>query len=427
MDFGKFIKERPGRVEFLKNALATEFSRSDFDPEGLGITRDMVAAAEGHSYDAPRRYPTKGEHPRVYFNVRQIDGILQAMENPECKYAVEALFEKANADGDGKLGPRRTNVGKKGDHNYDYEMILNIQAKAFAYAITKHETYGYEAIYMIENYIKTLDIYWMYSDQCREFGLVMFIAACVYDWCYELLSEEDKIRIISGVEHRLCRGEVEGKHCIGPSSWGYKMEMGFPPYKQGTLSGHGAENQLQRDYLSFAIAIFDEYPEWYEFIAGRFYSQYVEARSYYYTAGIFPQGTGGYNAGRFTADLYAAILLFAATGENPYKEEDMRRVVYGLIAPITSVEEKTVFPVGDFYTTLSPKLRVGIVPILSSYLFNDGTARALAKGKGEFSGFGSGLDCLTPATLLIYFAIKRPTKPLYMKKEEKKPVVKKKK
>ena len=402
MDFVKFIKEREGRVDFLKNALATEFSRSDFDPEGLGITRDMVAAAEGHSYAPPKRYPTKGEHPRVYFNRSQMDGILAAMEDYECRFAVEALFEQANADGDGKLGPRRTNVGKKGDHNYDYQILINIQSKAFAYAVTKHECYGYEAIYMIENYIKTLDIYWMYSDQCREFGLVMFTAACVYDWCHDLLTEEDKFRIIAGVEHRICRGEVEGKHCIGPSSWGFKMEMGFPPYKQGTLAGHGAENQLQRDYLSFSIAIFDEYPEWYEFIAGRFYSQYVEARSFYYTAGIFPQGTGGYNSGRFTSDLYAALLLKAATGENPYSEADMSRVVYGLIAPVTDVEERKVFPVGDFYTSASPRLRVGIVPILSSYLFNDGTARALAKGKGEFSGFGAGLDCLTPATLIIY-------------------------
>lgn len=411
MDLKKFVKERPGRAELIKSALKSEFSRSDFDPDGLGITRDMVAAAEGHSYAPPKRYPTKGEHPRVYFNSRQMDGIFAAIENPECRFAVEALFEKANADGDGKLGPRRTNVGKKGEHNYDYEMILDIQAKAFAYAITKHELYGYEAIYMIENYIKTLDIYWMYSDQCREFGLVMFVAACVYDWCYDLLSDEDKFRIIAGVEHRICRGEVEGKHNIGPSSWGCKMEMGFPPYKQGALTGHGAENQLQRDYLSFAIAIFDEYPEWYEFIAGRFYEQYVEVRSHYYTAGIFPQGTGGYNMGRFTSDLYAAILLYAATGENPYKEEDMRRVLYGLIAPVTDIGKNTVFPAGDFYATLVPRLRLGMVPILSSYLFNDGTARAFAKGKGEFSGFGAGLDTLTPATLLIYSSRGTKTEP----------------
>lgn len=411
MDFSKFIKAREGREEFLKNALKTEFSRSDFDPDGLGITTDMVAAAEGQSYAPPKRYPTKGEHPRVYFNLRQMEGIYAAIENPECRYAVEALFEKANADGDGRLGPRRTNVGKKGEHNYDYEMILDIQAKAFAYAITKHECYGYEAIYMIENYIRTLDIYWMYSDQCREFGLVMFIAACVYDWCYDLLSDEDKFRIIAGIEHRICRGEVEGKHCIGPSSWGFKMEIGFPPYKQGALTGHGAENQLQRDYLSFAIAIFDEYPEWYEFIAGRFYEQYVEARSYYYTAGIFPQGTGGYNSGRFTSDLYAAILLYAATGENPYKNEDMSRVVYGLIATVTDVDERSVFSVGDFRNYMSQKLSVGTVPILSSYLFNDGTARALAKGKGEFSGFGNGIDTLTPAALIIYSSLGTKTEP----------------
>lgn len=402
MKFSDMITPRDGRRERLLSALKTEFKVSDFDPEGLGITRDLAALAEGKTYAAPKRYPKRGEHPRVYFNASQMDGIISAMSNPECRYAVELLFKQANEDGDGKLGPRRTGVGKKGDHNYDYQILVNIQSKAFAYAVTKYDVYGLEAIYMIENYIKTLDIYWMYSDQCREFGLVMFTAACVYDWCYELLSEDDKFRITSGCEHLICRGDVAGGEHIGPSSWPCKMEMGFPPYKQRALTGHGAENQLQRDYLSFAIAIYDEYPEWYEFISGRFYQEYVPARSFYYTAGTFPQGTGGYNCGRFTADLYAAVLLWAATGENPYREEDMRRVVYGLIAPVTDVSERNIFPIGDFYTTSYPKMRVGTVPIISSYLFNDPTARAIAKGDGEFCEFGAGLDALTPATFLIY-------------------------
>ena len=113
MDFERFIIEREGRVEFLKNALKTEFSRSDFDPDGLGITRDMVSAAEGHSYAPPKRYPTAGEHPRVYFHKSQMEGIIEAMNGHECRFAVEKLFEQANADGDGRLGARRTDVGKK--------------------------------------------------------------------------------------------------------------------------------------------------------------------------------------------------------------------------------------------------------------------------------------------------------------------------
>ena len=400
MDLMQFVKPRPERLAFLRRALENDFSRADFDPDGLGITRDLTAAAEGHRYAPPKRYPTRGAHPRVYFNAGQIPGILAAMQVQENQYAVRALWEQANADGDGILGPRRTGVGKRGEHNYDYQMLNNIQSKAFAYVLTGYDCFGYEAIYMIENYIRTLDIYWMYSDQCREFGLVMFTAACVYDWCYPLLSEEDKFRITAGVEHRLCRGEVEGKANIGPSSWGFKMEIGFPPYKQGALTGHGSENQLMRDYLAFSIAVFDELPEWYEFIGGRFYEQYVEPRNYYYTAGTFPQGTGGYNAGRFTSDLYSAVLLRAAVGEIPYREEDMRRVVYGLIAPVTDVESREVFPVGDFYA--GGLLRIGVVPLISSYLFDDPTARAIAQGKGEFSSFDAGLDASTPATPLIY-------------------------
>ena len=174
----------------------------------------------------------------------------------------------------------------------------------------------------MKNFLMTLDVDYIYSDQCREFGMVMYIAACVYDWCYDLLTEEDKIQIPLGVEHRLCRGNVPNTmNGILSTSSTIKMEMGFPPRGQAAMVGHGSEFQLMRDYLAMSIAVYDEMPSWYEFVGGRMYNEYIPVRRTYYSAGLYPQGMSCYAPWRFLADCYGAALIQAATGISPYTED----------------------------------------------------------------------------------------------------------
>ena len=73
------------------------------------------------------------------------------------------------------------------------------------YALYGDTELAYQAIDAIQNYLLTLNIRFIFCDQCREFGNVMLTAARVYDWCYDLLTDEDKKQIIAGVEHRVCR------------------------------------------------------------------------------------------------------------------------------------------------------------------------------------------------------------------------------
>ncbi len=387
------------KTEMLKSAIAA-LKNDDFNPNGKGYTKDLNSIS-AKRYPAPEKYPI-ATHPRVYFNSGMIDGIRAAMENPENKHAVELLMQYANEDTTGELGEKVKGSGYY--HNYSGAMLDKAQAKAMMYVISGDEYYGYGAVLMIQNFLRTLDYDGRYSDQCREFGNIMYIAACVYDWCYPLLTDDDKFRIISGIEQFCLTGSVPNTSgIIAGSSWPVKMEIGFPPNKQGSAAGHGAENQLLRDYLSFAIAIYDDVPEWYEFIGGRFYSEYVDIRNQYYSAGLVPQGTGGYNGGRFTSDLFSACVMLAATGEIPYNAADMGRVVYGLVAPLTDIESKSVFSLGDFFTTERNRLAIEITPMIASYLFDDGILRGIAKWLNpDFKGFISGPSGMSPAEFLIY-------------------------
>ena len=190
----------------------------------------------------------------------------------------------------------------------------------------------------------------------------MYTAACVYDWCYDLMSNIDRLRIVSGVEHKI----VNGNH----------MEMGFPPTKQYSVAGHGCEYQLMRDYLAFAIAIYDEYPGWWDFVAGRFYQEYVDARNEFYAGGMVSQGVSLYVRVRFASDLYSAWLLKAGVGEMPYRAKDMKQVMRSIYC--YELPDGNGFAMGDSHETKidGDFMNYGLPAMMAAYLFNDETIRA---------------------------------------------------
>ena len=240
--------------------------------------------------------------------------------------------------------------------------LRDIQALALDYQLTGNKVAGYRAIYALKNYVLTLKIVDIQSDPERQYGSVMYTAACVYDWCYDLLTATDKTQIVSGIEHKI----VCDPH----------MEMAFPPYKQYSVAGHGCEYQLLRDYLAFAIAIYDEYPTWWEFVAGRIYEQYIAPRNYYYEGGMVTQGVSLYARVRYAPDLYSAWLLKAATGENPYDEEGMQQVMRSIYC--YELPNGNGFAMGDSHETKidGDFINYGLPAMMASYLFGDETIRA---------------------------------------------------
>ena len=345
------------------NADANVFSYSMFG--GQTFTTDLDAAATKH-YNDPPTSPTVGEHPRVLFTESALPGIRTALDEAEDSPWPE------KGDGAGQRYEAVTENPPDGilsNGNYDAKTLNDIQLTALAYQMTKNQTYGYVAIYAIKNVLKTMGT-WNNGDVCRNYGHVMYVAACVYDWCYDLLTLKDKQQIVSGVQHKCCEGG--------------RMEVGFPPQNQGALTGHGSEFQLLRDYLAFAIAIYDEYPGWWDFIAGRFYEEFVPVRNEYYEAGMVPQGTSLYIRVRFAPDLYSALLIKAATGTFPYASQSnmqqVMRTVYAHELPrLYSGDSLHAFASGDDHTYDSDFQDYGRCSLLSAYLFNDRTARAMLK------------------------------------------------
>ena len=304
------------------------------------------------------------EHPRLLITSDMIPEIQKSLRAGDAKAKqFQTLVSKTLPNGGllKELDP----AGKT--HNLDYTYLEVIQAKALASAVYGDDYYGYQAIYYMKNVLKSLDIQYIASDQCRDYGYVMFTAALVYDWCYDLLTEEDKIQFIAGVENCLCEGKNKA---------GSKTEVGFPPSGGGAVVGHSCEYIILRDYLSFAIAIYGDNNAWWNYIGGRVYNEFIPVRNYYYQSDMTPQGTGTYVTARFGADIFTAWMLKTATGENPLSSMD--RVVRSCLSYEFSA--KRLFNDGDGNGSYVDAFRYMDIAYMSAYLYGDTTLLA----QGDF-------------------------------------------
>lgn len=228
----------------------------------------------------PPVYPTKGKHPRVMVSSHNIDRIRENLEKPQNASAYRSYLEYYKKEMTGEYSGNT------------FELLTRIEAKAFRYLMTGEELYGYQAIYNIKNAILTAEH--IEIDPYRAYGLTMYVAACVYDWCYPIMTELDREQIVRGAINLLAK----------------RMEVGCPPAKEGAIAHHTVECQILRSYLSFGIATYDEHPEIYEFVAGRLYNDIVPAQNF--MLGSEKHWEGAYYAPfRFCNLLDAQYLILA--------------------------------------------------------------------------------------------------------------------
>ena len=77
--------------------------------------------------------------------------------------------------------------------NVNNQALGTIEAWAFNYVTEGNEAYGKQAIEAIQNYMETLVLIDPNNDNyTRNGGHAIFTLAEVYDWCYPLLTDDDK-------------------------------------------------------------------------------------------------------------------------------------------------------------------------------------------------------------------------------------------
>ena len=367
---------KSGRDQLLAALMPKyEAQRDEIQTNGsFGTATENIGALDpswASRWDAAPTTPID-EHPRLLITSSDIPLIRKNLKDNNASNNRFRTLLDYNHPTDGRLGAPKANFdGRAGYHNYDVEVIELIQVKALGYLIEGHELYGYQAIYYMKNFLLTLDIQYINSDQCREYGAAMMTAAIVYDWCYDLLTEEDKAQLMAGLETKTASGYCGDPSYFSSETYKRKQEVGFPPKDQGAVAGHGSEGQILRNYLSAAIAFYGDNNSWWDYVAARVYSEFVPVRNYYFQSGISQQGTGMYIGVRHVSDLFSAWLLLTSTGEQPYDniQVTMRNFLGYECAP------GQIFTDGDGTHDMRPTTTTYLLhaAFIAGYIFDDPT------------------------------------------------------
>lgn len=273
-------------------------SKPSYTPNGIVKEISSELTLLEPEYGMPPVSPPKGVHPRIFFTEDKINSIKEKLNHPENAKSKESFDVQVSSDLNITL-------------SYNANALEVIESKALYYALYGDEKVGQEAAKALLK-IQNWNDLGATTEPARIYGRALYTMAVVYDWCYDLFTEEEKLSMIETM-----------------TGWSSAMEMGWPPAGQTTINSHAAESQLLREMLAFAIAVYDERPDIWNFIGGRFYADYVPERNWYYQAQRHFQGQT-YGNYRHQWDFWALSLILGMGAESPFESiYDMCQFAYG--------------------------------------------------------------------------------------------------
>lgn len=286
--------------------------------EGSGITE---------IYEKPNFYPEKGTHPRVLLDSKRVTTIRKNLKHEENLKVYEKVLSALSYTNNGVLDESLSN-------NEDIKALNRVESNAFMYQMTGLSKYAETAISVITNYLSTMKYPIGTLEDMRNRGGVIFKASLVYDWCHdaECFTDDRKKKLTELIIKQA----------------GY-LECGWPSVNLSAYdSGHGWENSIVKDLFAFAIAVYDEYPEIYECVAGRVFSEFIPVANYHYGLGDFFNRAGDdYGLYRYEFELYMTALL-KAMGAEDIINENQKNVAYQAILRLKP--DNTRFRTGDIWT-----------------------------------------------------------------------------
>ena len=219
------------------------------------------------------------KHPRLYLRAEHAAELPARLKHPLLLPAVERLQAQ------GRKSPQ-----------------MRVEWDALQFLVTKDAKLGRAVIEAALPLLRKCELAER-QDACRETGRMMVTGAIVYDWCYDLLTADEKQAFIKELV-RLAKTQ----------------ECGYPPTRQGSVTGHASEAMIMRDMLSAGIAVCDEFPEMYRLAAGRFFREHLPVRNWLYDGHAYHQGDS-YGAHRFSWDTYPLWIFDRLGAGNVYNPE----------------------------------------------------------------------------------------------------------
>lgn len=250
-------------------------------------------------YTAPKIPPEAGAYrpavvppasrPRLWVNAQSLPEVRARLDRGENAPSWAKLRRWASK-------PLKFQVAPDAEVGYNTALETAAASKAFVHLMTGDRALGREAVALVRDYLAAVQFDNL-LDITREIGRAIYCGALVYDWCYDVMTPDDR----DSIRKSLMRLADD-------------MEIGWPPFLQSIVNGHGNEAQINRDLLSMAIAVYDEDPLPYRYCAYRVLEELVPMRKFEYQSPRHNQGVS-YGPYRFGWDMHAAVLFQRMTGK----------------------------------------------------------------------------------------------------------------
>ncbi len=265
----------------------------------LGIEKEPIAPP-------PPVTPPAGVHPRVLFQEKDIPQIRKNWEHPVLATMYAQVKDRAFIEMDCHM------PDKGGANNFSVGHAFNIQCRALMYAFGEADKkHAKKTIQHMRDMYDTV-VWASANDITRQMGTLLAVSGCVYDWCFDVLTEEDKTYFITQMK------KVASK-----------MEIGYPAGMGETFAGHGGEGELFYFQSTAGIAIYDEDPQMYNAAAGVLYEYMFPTRKAFNAGGIHPAGTT-YGPLRAMWEVVGQ-LVFERMGDHSVMGDDFEKI------PLTTI------------------------------------------------------------------------------------------
>lgn len=133
-----------------------------------------------------------GKHPRLFFTAQDIPALLA-----RCKSTHQDFFDRLLSGAESYLGQMPPSAAGQNSNDQDMQQWgwWRLQTLAFAYVVTGDERYGRKAIEWMEVFA-AYEQWGTGQETNQSMGAANFLTgmACAYDWCHDLMSDDQRER-----------------------------------------------------------------------------------------------------------------------------------------------------------------------------------------------------------------------------------------
>lgn len=263
------------------------------------------------------------EHPRLYLRQGDLADFRARVASPEGQRIIRNL---------NKLGIDRTPEEEAQEDKSGFRYYLRMrgitsraQVDAIEYLTSGDQAAARRAITGMLDTLKRTN-YGFAGDMSRASGVMLMVGGLVYDWCYGQLTQDEKNAYVKEMVR------IAGT-----------MSCRYPPRRNEPIAGHASEWMILRDMLSAGIAIYDEYPDMFNYVREMLEEDYIPVRNFTYKGLNYHQGTSYANL-RLSSDFVSLWILDRMGAKDLYVPE-MREVLYDFI--YRRRPDNLVLPAGD--------------------------------------------------------------------------------